>query len=105
MVYFQTQIPIWVNFGGSCNGRCWYIYGDLLYFTASWYNKWLFGFFVGDLVYFPRLGILYQGISGNPGLDQNSSYIQYNQLTDVDISVDKVGGGVAITWHINHTPT
>jgi hypothetical protein len=25
MAYFQTKIPIWVDFGGSCNGRCWYI--------------------------------------------------------------------------------
>jgi hypothetical protein len=23
MVYFQTKIQIWVNFGRSCNGRCW----------------------------------------------------------------------------------
>jgi hypothetical protein len=22
---FVTKIPIWINFGGSCNGRCWYI--------------------------------------------------------------------------------
>jgi hypothetical protein len=25
MVCFQTKIPIWVNFGGFCKGRCWYI--------------------------------------------------------------------------------
>jgi hypothetical protein len=22
---FKTKIPVWVNFGGPCNGRCWYI--------------------------------------------------------------------------------
>jgi hypothetical protein len=22
---FKPKIQIWVNFGGSCNGRCWYI--------------------------------------------------------------------------------
>jgi hypothetical protein len=22
---FRPKIAIWVNFGGSCNGRCWYI--------------------------------------------------------------------------------
>jgi hypothetical protein len=40
---FQTKIPVWVNFGGSCKGRCWYIlwsfslfYGHLLYFVAIW---------------------------------------------------------------------
>jgi hypothetical protein len=21
---FEPKIPIWVNFGSSCNGRCWY---------------------------------------------------------------------------------
>jgi hypothetical protein len=21
---FKPKIPIWVNFGGPCNGRCWY---------------------------------------------------------------------------------
>jgi hypothetical protein len=31
MAYFQTKILIWVNFGGSCNGRCLY-----LYCTAIW---------------------------------------------------------------------
>jgi hypothetical protein len=45
MVYFcKPEIPIWVNFGGSCNGRCWYIlwpfcqfYIHLIYFMAIWY--------------------------------------------------------------------
>jgi hypothetical protein len=23
--FFKPKIPIWVNIGGSCNGRCWYI--------------------------------------------------------------------------------
>jgi hypothetical protein len=41
---FEPKIPIWVNFGGSCNGRCWYIlwpfdlfYSRLVYFAAIWY--------------------------------------------------------------------
>jgi hypothetical protein len=36
----QPKIQIWVNFGESCNGRCWYIlwtlgpfYGLLFYFV------------------------------------------------------------------------
>jgi hypothetical protein len=44
MVYFQTKIPIWVNFEGSCNGRHWYIllpfglfYGHWVYFVVFWY--------------------------------------------------------------------
>jgi hypothetical protein len=45
---FEPKYTIWVNFGGSWNGRCWYIlctYGHLVYFTAIWY-------IYGHLVYF-----------------------------------------------------
>jgi hypothetical protein len=49
---FKTKIPIWVNFGGSCNGRCWYIiclfclfYGYLVNFVAIWYILWQFSIF------------------------------------------------------------
>jgi hypothetical protein len=31
-----------------------------------WYILWHFGIFCGDLVYFPRFGILYHEKSGNP---------------------------------------
>jgi hypothetical protein len=24
-IFFKPKIPIWVIFGGSCNGRCWHI--------------------------------------------------------------------------------
>jgi hypothetical protein len=79
MVYFQTKkSKIWVNFGGSCNGRICYIimslwqilrpfgifltiryifwlfgifYGYLVYFLVIWYIFWLFGIFSGYLVY------------------------------------------------------
>jgi hypothetical protein len=41
---FKPKIQIWVNFGRSCNGRCWYIlwtlgpfYCLLLYFLDTWY--------------------------------------------------------------------
>jgi hypothetical protein len=48
---FEPKIPIWVNFGGSCDGRCWCIlwpfglfdghlaifYGILEYFMVIWY--------------------------------------------------------------------
>jgi hypothetical protein len=46
----SSKIPIWVNFGGSYNGRCWYIvwplgifYSHLVYFVAIWYILWPFG--------------------------------------------------------------
>jgi hypothetical protein len=37
---FKPKIQIWVNFGGSCSGRCWYIswpsgfYSHLVYFVV-----------------------------------------------------------------------
>jgi hypothetical protein len=49
---FKPNIPIWVNFVGSCNGRCLYI---LVYHTAIWYILCT----CGHLVIFPRFGILY----------------------------------------------
>jgi hypothetical protein len=78
---FKPKIPIWVNFGGSCNGSCWYILlsfgvcilrpfgifcGHLVYF-------WSFGVFLviwcifGHLIYFSSSGILYQANSDHPG--------------------------------------
>jgi hypothetical protein len=58
---FKPKIPIWVNFGGPCNGRCWYIicpfglfHDYTVYFVAIWYILWLFD------IYFPRFGMLYQ---------------------------------------------
>jgi hypothetical protein len=44
---FKPKIQIWVNFGGTCNGRCWYIlwtlglfYSLLLYFMDIGYSSW-----------------------------------------------------------------
>jgi hypothetical protein len=55
----NQTIPIGVNFGGSYNGRCWYIiwpfgpfYGYLVYFMALWPILWLFGPFYGYLAHF-----------------------------------------------------
>jgi hypothetical protein len=49
---FKPKIQIWGNFGGSCNGRCWYIlwklgpfYGLFLYFMDIAIVR-------GNLVYF-----------------------------------------------------
>jgi hypothetical protein len=41
---FKPKIPIWINFGGYCNGRCWYILGP-------------FGIVNGNLVHFSRFGL------------------------------------------------
>jgi hypothetical protein len=55
----KPKIAIWVNFGGSCNGRCWCFLGRLVYFTSKWYTYlhiaiwnilWSFGIFFPVLV-------------------------------------------------------
>jgi hypothetical protein len=81
---FKPKIPIWVNFGGSCNGRCWHVYGYWVHFTVLR----SFVIFYGHLVYFvviwyifPRFGSLNQEKSGNPGLIQEPilrSQVTYN---------------------------
>jgi hypothetical protein len=40
-------------------------YGHLVHFTVICYILWTFGIVRGNLVYFPRFGILYQEKSGN----------------------------------------
>jgi hypothetical protein len=61
---FKPKNTIWVNFAGSCNGRCCYI---LCPFGLHIYGRLVdFGIFYGYLVYFPHFGMLYQNKSGNP---------------------------------------
>jgi hypothetical protein len=48
---FKPKILISVNLGGTCNGRCGYIFGHLVYVAAIWYILWPFGIFYGHLVY------------------------------------------------------
>jgi hypothetical protein len=74
----EPKIQIWVNFGGSCNGRCWNIlwtfgiyYGHLEYIMDIWYILWKYGIFCGNLVHFPRFGMLYREKSGNLGANAN----------------------------------
>jgi hypothetical protein len=66
MVIFKPKIPIWVSFGVSCNGKCWYIICPFGLFTAIWsiihtairYILWSFGVFYGHKVYFWPFGIV-----------------------------------------------
>jgi hypothetical protein len=58
---FKPKIPIWVNFGGSRKGRCWYIlwpiglfYVHLVYSVSIWYMLWLFGIFFPFWYVVPR---------------------------------------------------
>jgi hypothetical protein len=55
---FKPKVQIWVNLGGSCNWRWWYIlrpfglyYGHLAYITAIWPILRPFGLFYSHLVY------------------------------------------------------
>jgi hypothetical protein len=49
---FKTKILIWVNFGGSCNGRYWYIlHVAIRYILRPFGLLWPFGIFYGYLVY------------------------------------------------------
>jgi hypothetical protein len=44
---FEQKIQIFVNFGGSCNGRYSYIFdAHWDYFVAVWYILWHFGIFL-----------------------------------------------------------
>jgi hypothetical protein len=52
MVYFNSKNPIWVNFEVPWNGKFWYFFGYLEYFTAIWYILWPLGRFCGLLLHF-----------------------------------------------------
>jgi hypothetical protein len=89
---FKPKIPIWVNFGGPLNGKCWFIlrpfgifnarplgkfYGHLVYFTAmSNILIYLhpFGIFYGIVMVIwyisPRFCIFCQEKSGLPVVEQ-----------------------------------
>jgi hypothetical protein len=49
---YEPKIPIWLNFGGSCNENIGMFYDHLVYFTAIGNMLWQFGIFCGHLVYF-----------------------------------------------------
>jgi hypothetical protein len=54
---FKPKIPLWVNFGGLKIEYVCIFYNHLEYFTATWYNLWLFGIVCCDLVYFSHFGM------------------------------------------------
>jgi hypothetical protein len=57
---FKPKIKNWVLFGGSCSGSCWYIFRQLVYFTAIWYTLRAFEIFCSNLDYFsPFLYVVY----------------------------------------------
>jgi hypothetical protein len=93
---FRPKIPIWVNFGGPCNGRCWYIlwtfdlfYGYFVYYMDIRSILRLFCIFYVRLVYFvairyafPHFGILNQEKSGNPEYDDYYTCTEHLGVND-----------------------
>jgi hypothetical protein len=57
-IFSKQKIPIWVNFGGSCNEN------EILWTFGLFYCNLVY--FVVILVYFSRFGVLYQEKSVNP---------------------------------------
>jgi hypothetical protein len=52
MACFQTKIPIRVNIGGSCNGRCWYmLWPFALHILLLFSTFWSFAIFNDHLVH------------------------------------------------------
>jgi hypothetical protein len=53
---FKPKIPIWVNFGGSCTRRCWYILRPFDLFHGNLiYNS--------HLVYFMAIRFIFSGLA------------------------------------------
>jgi hypothetical protein len=68
MVFFQTKIPIWVNFWRAL-GRMKNVsvlYAHIEYIKSIWYNLWSFGNFVVIWIAFQCFGAVCQEKSGNP---------------------------------------
>jgi hypothetical protein len=49
---FKPKIPIWVNFGGSCNGKSWYILCPYGLFYCYWKYFMVIWYVLNILVYF-----------------------------------------------------
>jgi hypothetical protein len=87
MVYFRTKkIPIWVNFGGSCNGTSWYIvwplslfYNYLISLMVIWCISWSI-----FRTFFSRFGMLYQEKSGNPDCNWQKLFLKKNICWSAD---------------------
>jgi hypothetical protein len=52
---FKPKIPVWVNFGGCCDGRFWYILWPFGIFYGRQSYLLLFGIFKGNSVHFTVL--------------------------------------------------
>jgi hypothetical protein len=82
---FKPKIPIWVRFGGSCNGRFWY---NLCPFGLHILRQ--FGIFLVIWYIFPCLGMLPQEKSDNP--DIKILYIIKKSQAELSL---RLGAGVA----------
>jgi hypothetical protein len=81
---FRPKIPIWINFGGSCKGWCWYI------LWPFWYI-------------FPRFGMLRQGKFGNLGEDQSDQIGRIRPVGDCLQTSGKIAKVVHIFGNFFHS--
>jgi hypothetical protein len=77
---FKPKIQIWVNFGGSRNGRRWYIlrtlgpfYGLLLFYMDIWYSSWKFGIFFPVLVFCTKKNLATLVTTASRRLEKNTT--------------------------------
>jgi hypothetical protein len=78
MVYLHTRNPTLGMFGGSWNGKCWYILWSFgIFYNHSSYVVMAFGYFLWSLGRYilSRYGILSQEKSGNPGRDRRCTLL------------------------------
>jgi hypothetical protein len=68
---FEPKIPIWKIWKGLALEDVGILYVRLVYCTAIWHILWPFGTLYFYLVYFSRVGMLYQEKSGNPATNLN----------------------------------
>jgi hypothetical protein len=54
VAYFLSnpKIPIWVNFGRSCDGRCWFVYYMFIWYILCQHIGIFFGYLVSLCFYF-----------------------------------------------------
>jgi hypothetical protein len=107
---FKPKIQIWVNFGGSCNLRCWYIlwtlgpfYGLLLYFMHIWYSSWYFGKFLPFWYFVPRK--IWQPWTGRPLVPTKICFCSSAQKSFQVDSFTSFSGANPTSYHFTTTTT
>jgi hypothetical protein len=86
---FKPKIPIWVNFGGYYNGRCWNVLLPFGLFTAISYILWSFGIIYGYLVYFSPFWYVVPWKIWQPWNSEHSRKAWYGQIETENVHTSK----------------